>query len=209
MPEKNFWRPFFFWEHLHLCPWPRPRAHSCPWPREGLSSEGLSLALDFFLCPWPRALCPRLHLCIKYRRTNKRNCRALTLKWKMRQKRCNSIYHCHDIPRCSRYTSAPRTRTWGYIHTLRKCIRRAQSMTGHRFPRRQRLCWRTRSCPQSTRGSTDTRNCSCLDLPSQPCGKTDSNETHREMKSCKQVYKIQQVYSFSFHQGKLQTAWAW
>ena len=41
---------------------------SCPWPREGLSSEGLFLALtlaSFFLggpWPWPRALCPRLHL---------------------------------------------------------------------------------------------------------------------------------------------------
>ena len=23
--------------------------HSCPWPREGLSSEGLSLASDFFV----------------------------------------------------------------------------------------------------------------------------------------------------------------
>ena len=42
----------------------------CPWPQEGLSSERLSLASDFFcvlglgffLCPWPRALCPRLHL---------------------------------------------------------------------------------------------------------------------------------------------------
>ena len=22
-PEKNFWRPFFFGEHLRLCPWPR------------------------------------------------------------------------------------------------------------------------------------------------------------------------------------------
>ena len=33
--------------------------HSCPWPRKGLSSEGVSLALDF-LCTWPRALGPRL-----------------------------------------------------------------------------------------------------------------------------------------------------
>ena len=38
--------------------------HSCPWPQEGLSSEGLSLASDFFLYPWPRASCPRLHLCL-------------------------------------------------------------------------------------------------------------------------------------------------
>ena len=40
--------------------------HSCCWPREGLSLEGLSLALaSDFLCPWPwpRALCRRLHLC--------------------------------------------------------------------------------------------------------------------------------------------------
>ena len=43
----------FFGEHLRLCP--------CP--RKGLSSKGLSLALDIFLCPWPRVLLPQLHLC--------------------------------------------------------------------------------------------------------------------------------------------------
>ena len=58
-PEKNFWRPFFL---LFFFFFLRPLApvslildlgleHSCPWPREGLSSEGLSLALasDFFV----------------------------------------------------------------------------------------------------------------------------------------------------------------
>ena len=34
---KNFWRPFFFGEHLCLCPW--------SWPREGLS---LTLTSEFF-----------------------------------------------------------------------------------------------------------------------------------------------------------------
>ena len=68
LPEKLFWRPFFFWRTLAAVSLVLGLGleHSCPWPREGLSSERLSLALasDFFLCPWPwpRALCPRLHL---------------------------------------------------------------------------------------------------------------------------------------------------
>ena len=62
-PEKFLRRPFFFGEHLRLCPWSLALASSisvlglesvcprksCPWPR-------------IFLCPWPQALCPRLHL---------------------------------------------------------------------------------------------------------------------------------------------------
>ena len=71
-PEKNFWRPLFFgdrlkknfedlflWEHLkkilkvvffeNTCACVLDLKHSCPWPREGLSSERLSLALDFFV----------------------------------------------------------------------------------------------------------------------------------------------------------------
>ena len=62
LPEKLFWRPFLFWEHLRLCPW--------PWAFLSLASRGsvlgkdvFGLGLGFFLCPWPRALCPRLHLC--------------------------------------------------------------------------------------------------------------------------------------------------
>ena len=63
--EKKFWRPFFFGEHLRLCPWSLALASSipvlglervcpqkgCPWPW-------------IFLCPWPwpLALRPRLHL---------------------------------------------------------------------------------------------------------------------------------------------------
>ena len=57
-PEKLLWRPFFFGEHLRLCPWSLALAssipvlglkHSCPWPRECLPSERLSLASDFFV----------------------------------------------------------------------------------------------------------------------------------------------------------------
>ena len=64
---KFLWRPFFFGEHLRLCPWSLTLASSipvlglesvcprkgCPWPWPRI-----------FLCPWPwpRALCPRLHL---------------------------------------------------------------------------------------------------------------------------------------------------
>ena len=41
---------FFFWRTLALVPLVLGLGleHICPWPREGLSSEGLSLALDFF-----------------------------------------------------------------------------------------------------------------------------------------------------------------
>ena len=46
---KKFLEELFFGEDLRLC----------PWPREGLSSEELSLALDFFVS---LALSPRLHL---------------------------------------------------------------------------------------------------------------------------------------------------
>ena len=67
MSEKNFEDLFFFWDRLKknfedLFIFRRTLAlvslvlslgleHSCPWPREGLSSEGLSLALasDFFV----------------------------------------------------------------------------------------------------------------------------------------------------------------
>ena len=68
LPEKKFWRPFFFWRTLAAVSLVLGLGleHSCPWPQEGLFSERLSLALaSEFLCPWPRprALCPRLHLC--------------------------------------------------------------------------------------------------------------------------------------------------
>ena len=48
LPEKLFWRPFFFRRTLAAVS--LVLEHSCPWPREGLSSERLSLALasDFF-----------------------------------------------------------------------------------------------------------------------------------------------------------------
>ena len=51
-PEKFLWRPFFFffWRALALVSLVLGLGleHSCPWPRECLSSERLSLALDFF-----------------------------------------------------------------------------------------------------------------------------------------------------------------
>ena len=70
LPEKLFWRPFF-WRTLAAVSFALGLEHSCPWPPEGLFSKRLSLALasDFFLCfwpwpwPWLRALCPRLHIC--------------------------------------------------------------------------------------------------------------------------------------------------
>ena len=62
---RNFFEIFFFRRTLALvaCIFGFALKHSYFWPREGLSSEGLSLASDFFLCPWPspRAL-TRLHL---------------------------------------------------------------------------------------------------------------------------------------------------
>ena len=56
---KTFLKTLLFFSFENRCV--RGLEHYCPWPREGLASEGLSLASDFF-CPWPRALCPRLHL---------------------------------------------------------------------------------------------------------------------------------------------------
>ena len=51
-PKKFLWRPsfFFFWRALALVSLVLGLGleHSCPWPRECLSSERLSLALDFF-----------------------------------------------------------------------------------------------------------------------------------------------------------------
>ena len=52
-PEKNFkdlFR-FFFWKTLALVSLVLGLGleHSCSWPREGMSSEGLSLASDFFV----------------------------------------------------------------------------------------------------------------------------------------------------------------
>ena len=49
-PEKKFWSPFllFFWRTLSPVFLVLVLEHFCPWPREGLSSEGLSLALVFF-----------------------------------------------------------------------------------------------------------------------------------------------------------------
>ena len=67
LPEKLFWRPFFFGEQLRLCPWSLTLASSIPvlilervCPRKGCSWPWPRI----FLCPWPwpRALCPRLHL---------------------------------------------------------------------------------------------------------------------------------------------------
>ena len=46
---KNFCEDLFFlWRALALVSLVLGLEHSCPWPRECLSSEGLSLALDFF-----------------------------------------------------------------------------------------------------------------------------------------------------------------
>ena len=50
-PEKIFSSPFsFFWRTFAPVSLVLGLKHSCPWPREGLSTEGLSLALasDFF-----------------------------------------------------------------------------------------------------------------------------------------------------------------
>ena len=58
--KKIFERPFFFGEHLRLCPW--PRAFLSLALRGSVLGKAV-LGLGFFLCPWPRALCPRLHLC--------------------------------------------------------------------------------------------------------------------------------------------------
>ena len=62
---KIFVKTFFFWRALALVSLVLGLGleHSCPWPRECLSSERLSLAP----WPWPRALCPRLHLCFRFR----------------------------------------------------------------------------------------------------------------------------------------------
>ena len=48
-PERIFWRPFF-WRKLAPVSLVLGLGleHSCSWPREGLSSEGPSLASDFF-----------------------------------------------------------------------------------------------------------------------------------------------------------------
>ena len=53
--SKIFVKTFFFWRALALVFLVLGLEHSCPWFRQGLSSEGLSLASDFFLYPWPRA----------------------------------------------------------------------------------------------------------------------------------------------------------
>ena len=47
---KNFCEDLFLWWALALVSLVLDLEHSCPWPRQGLSSEGLSLALasDFF-----------------------------------------------------------------------------------------------------------------------------------------------------------------
>ena len=47
-PEKNFENLFFFWRTLAPVSLVLGLEHSCPWPREGLSSERLCLASDFF-----------------------------------------------------------------------------------------------------------------------------------------------------------------
>ena len=50
LSEKLFWRPFFLWRTLAAVSLVLGLGleHSCPWPQEGLSSERLSLASDFF-----------------------------------------------------------------------------------------------------------------------------------------------------------------
>ena len=48
-PKKLFCRTFF-WRTLTAVSLVLGLEHSCPWPREGLSSERLSLASDFFFC---------------------------------------------------------------------------------------------------------------------------------------------------------------
>ena len=69
--EKKIWQPFYFEQHLRLCPFSAALASSipvlglervypqkgCPWPWPRI-----------FLCswPWPRALCPQPHLCSLY-----------------------------------------------------------------------------------------------------------------------------------------------
>ena len=46
---KNIFEDLFFWRALALVSLVLGLEHSCPWPREDLSSEGLSLASDFFV----------------------------------------------------------------------------------------------------------------------------------------------------------------
>ena len=49
LPEKLFWRPSFFGEHLRLCPWPRPRAFLSLASRGSvLGKTVLGLGLGFF-----------------------------------------------------------------------------------------------------------------------------------------------------------------
>ena len=52
MREKLFWRPFFFWEHLQLCPWSLALASSIP----VFELERVCPRKD---CPrpWPRIFC--------------------------------------------------------------------------------------------------------------------------------------------------------
>ena len=47
-PNKLFWKPFFL-ENTCGCVLGLGLERSCPWRREGLSSERLSLASDFFV----------------------------------------------------------------------------------------------------------------------------------------------------------------
>ena len=44
-----FLKTFFFQENTGVCVLGLDLEHSCPWLRECLSSEGLSLAVDFFV----------------------------------------------------------------------------------------------------------------------------------------------------------------
>ena len=49
LPEKLFWRPFFFGKHLRLCLW------SLAFVSRRSVLGKAALGLGFFLCPWLRA----------------------------------------------------------------------------------------------------------------------------------------------------------
>ena len=62
---KKFWWPFFFWEHLRLCPW---------FLASSIPVLGLERVCPRKGCPWPWALYPRLHLWWKSMWNKRKDC---------------------------------------------------------------------------------------------------------------------------------------